>query len=173
MMTATIPPAEQDPRYSDPTAGPVGWVAVEHELASAGLSWLTTVRPDGRPHATPLITVADGPTVYFCTGPKEQKARNLTGNPHVVLTTGRNDLHGGLDVVVQGETERITDEVELQRLADAWLAKYGEEWHFEVGYRVFRHSAGGGGAAWVFAIRPRTIYGFGKDPYSQTRWRFA
>ena len=46
-------------------------------LEQAELYWLTTVRADGRPHVTPLIGIAEDAAVYFCTGLREQKARNL------------------------------------------------------------------------------------------------
>jgi hypothetical protein len=29
------------------------------------------------------------------------------------------------------------------------------------------------GVALVFEVAPKTIFGFGKAPYSQTRWRFG
>ncbi len=51
------------------------------------------------------------------------------------------------------------------------VGRYGEEWCFDVGNGAFLHS-GDGGEAWVFAVQATTVFGFGKDPYSQTRWRF-
>jgi len=50
-----------------------------------------------------------------------------------------------------------------------WERKYGAEWHFDVTEGGFR---GGGGVALVFRVAPVTAFGFGKGPYSQTRWRF-
>jgi hypothetical protein len=44
------------------------------------------------------------------TGATEQKALNLTGNPHVALTTGCNTWDAGLDVVVQGDAVQVTDD---------------------------------------------------------------
>ena len=52
-------------------------VDVAHVLERAELYWLTTVRADGRPHVTPLIAVTADGAVHFCTGLREQKARNL------------------------------------------------------------------------------------------------
>jgi general stress protein 26 len=169
---ATADPAQDlDARYGDPDAQPTSWESAASALADAELSWITTVRPDGRPHVTPLITVSEGSTVYFCTGPEERKSRNLADNHHVVLTTGSNSLHGGLDLVVEGDAVRVTDQASIRRLADAWVAKYGEEWRFGVGEGAFLHP-GGDGEAWVYAVVATTVFGFGKQPYSQTRWRF-
>src|SRR4030095_16288428 len=42
-------------------------------------------------------------------------------------------LAQGLDVVVEGTAVRVTDHDALQRLADAFEAKYGSVWHFDVG----------------------------------------
>src|SRR3954465_14917749 len=66
-----------DPRFSDPAAGPTPWPATVRALESAELYWLTTVRADARPPGTPVIGVLDGGGVHFCTGLREQKARNL------------------------------------------------------------------------------------------------
>jgi len=167
----TEPVTELDERYSEPEAVPTTWAEASRALADAELSWITTVRPDGRPHVTPLGTVWRDETLHFCTGPGERKAKNLATNPHVVLTTGNNKMSGGLDLVVEGEAVRVSDNALLLPLAEAWESKYGEDWHFDVSDGEFRH-ADGEGVAWVFAVRATTAFGFGKGPYSQTRWRF-
>jgi hypothetical protein len=65
---------------------------------------------------------------------------------------------------------RVTDEARLHRLAAAWQAKYGDEWHFDVTDGMFRHDAG---PALVFEIAATSVFGFHKgEPFSQTRWRF-
>ena len=69
-------------------------------LADAAIYWLSTVREDGRPHTTPLIAVWTGGAVHMCTGPDEQKAKNLSGNAHVIVMTG-NNRWDGLDVIVE------------------------------------------------------------------------
>ncbi len=103
------------------------WDGTARLLGDAELSWISTVRPDGSPHVTPLITVLHEGAVHFCTGPDERKARNLDANPAVVLTTGSNTLHGGTDVVLEGVAERVTGEDRIRGLGDAWAAKYGED----------------------------------------------
>ncbi|MFF8509450.1 pyridoxamine 5'-phosphate oxidase family protein [Streptomyces sp. NPDC015492] len=169
-MNPQNPRTDLDPRYSDATADPAPWAEAEALLAAAEVFWLTTVRPDGRPHVTPLIAVWSEGALHFCTGPDERKARNLEGNGSVVLTTGTPSLGGGLDLVVEGEAVRVTDDDRLAALAGAWVEKYGEEWRFEVRDGAF---LGDGGTALVFAVAPRTAFDFAKgDPFGQTRWRF-
>ena len=128
------------------------------------------MRPDGRPHVTPLIAAWLDRALYFCTGPDERKALNLAENPHCALTTGANALHEGLDIVVEGDAVRVTDDELLRRIAAAYVDKYGEEWRFEARDGAFHHSDGG--EAWVFEVAPARALGFGKGVYSQTRWRF-
>ncbi|RFU20306.1 pyridoxamine 5'-phosphate oxidase family protein [Geodermatophilus marinus] len=169
-MTTTAPTTEIDARYGDPGAAPRTWEEARDALAAAGTTFLVSVRPDGRPHVTPLITVWHDGALHFCTGAEERKARNLAADPRVALATGTGALHEGLDVVLEGTARRVTDRGTLQVLADAWEAKYGAEWHFDV---VDGGFAGEGGPALVFRVRPETAFGFGKAPYSQTRWRFT
>ena len=168
--TAPTPTTELDPRFSSPDATARPWSDAVAQLESAQTYWLTTVRPDGRPHVTPLIAVWHDGALYFSTGETERKARNLAGNAECILTTGCNGF-AGLDVIVEGTAERVRDEALLRRLADAYVAKYGEAWRFEVRDAAFFHEEGG--SALVFRVAPVTAFGFGKDePFSQTRWRF-
>jgi nitroimidazol reductase NimA-like FMN-containing flavoprotein (pyridoxamine 5'-phosphate oxidase superfamily) len=159
-----------DQRFSDPAAEPTPWADVVDVLEKAELYWITTVRPDGRPHVTPLIGVVVDEVAHFCTGLEEQKGRNLEHNSNVALTTGNNSWARGLDVVVEGTAVRITEEEPLRRLAEAWEAKYGSEWHWEVAEGMFRHSDGGGAA--VFRVEPTKVLAFAKDPHGQTTFPF-
>ncbi|MFI9078688.1 pyridoxamine 5'-phosphate oxidase family protein [Streptomyces sioyaensis] len=159
--------------YSSEGATATGWSAAVGGMTEADIFWLTTVRPDGRPHVTPLLAVWADDALHFCTGPGERKAKNLAANAHCVLTTstaGGNDLHAGLDVVVEGEAVRLQDEAALRRLAELYVEKYGSDWHFDVRDGAFH---GQGGRALVFRVEPVTAFGFGRgETYSQTRWRF-
>jgi nitroimidazol reductase NimA-like FMN-containing flavoprotein (pyridoxamine 5'-phosphate oxidase superfamily) len=165
------PTAAIDSRFSDPEAGPTPWHDVKDVLEQAELYWLTTVRADGRPHVTPLIGVWENGALHFCTGVGEQKARNLEHSSQVALTTGKNTWDQGLDVVVEGSAVRIADQDALQRLADAYEAKYGSVWHFDVGDGAFIGQ--GEDPAAVFRIEPAKVLAFAKDPHGQTAYRFA
>jgi|SRR5215207_5587803 len=169
-MPSLEPIVELDSRFSSADATPTPWDDARTRLQRAEVFWLTTVRPEGRPHVTPLISVCVDDALYFCTGESERKAKNLAANPYCVLTTGSNDLDAGLDVVVEGEAVRVTDDTRLRRLAEAYESKYGSDWHFDVRDGFF---VGEGGEALVYEVAPITAFGFGKGGvYSQTRWRF-
>jgi Pyridoxamine 5'-phosphate oxidase len=143
-------------------------------FASADTFWISTVRPDGRPHVTPLIAVWHDEAIWFTTGSEERKARNLSHNAACILTTGRSELsEGGLDVVLEGAAEHVTNDAALQPVAEAFAAKYGTDtWHFVVRDGAFAHHDAGGRAL-VFRVRPVRGLGFRKgEMSSQTTWRF-
>jgi pyridoxine/pyridoxamine 5'-phosphate oxidase len=169
-MTADYPVTELDQRYSSENATPIPWLQAVASLEQAEVFWISTVRANGHPHVTPMIAVWLDQALYFCTGPREQKAANLAANPHLTIITGCNTLQDGLDIVVEGNAVQLTDKVALQRVADRYLAKYGSDWAFTVTENGFN---GDGGFALVFEVTPTTAYGFGKgEAFSHTRWRF-
>jgi hypothetical protein len=164
------PAAVLDGRFSDPAAVAVPWDETRRALEDGELFWISTVRRDGRPHVTPLVAVWLDDAIHFSTGPGEQKAVNLARNPQVILTTGCNGWDRGLDVVVEGEAERVVEHDRLLRLASAWATKWDGRWQFEVADGVFRQDDGG--EALVFAVAPTKILAFGKGTFSHSTYRF-
>jgi nitroimidazol reductase NimA-like FMN-containing flavoprotein (pyridoxamine 5'-phosphate oxidase superfamily) len=168
-----------NPRYGDASQTAPPWEDIDRRLAEAQLYWLITVRVDGRPHAVPLCGVWHEEAFYFCTGEQEQKMRNLEANAHVAITAGPLGANGwsqGKDIVVEGRAERVTDNATLQRLADAWLSKYGDDWRFAVqdgGFVELTESGDGtGGLAQVFRVAPAKAIVFG-DAHGQTTYRLS
>jgi general stress protein 26 len=168
---------EIDPRYGDASATAPPWPDIERQLTDAQLYWIITVRTDGRPHAVPLVGVWHDGAFAFCTGAEEQKQRNLDANPHVAVTTGSTGAGGwdsGREVVVEGTAVRVTDRDALQVLADAWSAKYGDDWRFEVRGEEFVELGSSGGAteggARVYRVAPAKVLAFGGG-HGQTRYR--
>jgi nitroimidazol reductase NimA-like FMN-containing flavoprotein (pyridoxamine 5'-phosphate oxidase superfamily) len=129
-MPLESPRTELDSRFSTPDAAALPWKDAEHRLLNAGVFWISTVRPAGRPHVVPLIAVWLDGALYFATGEDEQKATNLATNSRVSITTGGNSFSPGLDIVVEGEATIVSDDAKLRRVADAFVAKYGESWRF-------------------------------------------
>jgi uncharacterized pyridoxamine 5'-phosphate oxidase family protein len=167
----TAPTSELDQRFSSPGVRATPWETVRDALSAAEIFWISTVRPDGRPHVTPLMTVLIDDELYFCTGPTEQKARNLEANTNVALTTGAGSMAEGLDLVVEGDVVRVTDVPTLSAAAERYRSKYG--WTFE-GRDGALHSDDGG-EAYLFRVDASAAFAFGKgdDHFSQTRYRFA
>jgi general stress protein 26 len=158
--------------YSDPAATAVEWDETRRVLETAELFWISTVRADGRPHVTPVVAAWVEGAVWFCTGADEQKFANLRGNPHVVLTTGCNGWDGGLDVVVEGDAVRVTDDVVLSRVAEAFTAKWDGRWQYTARDGCF-HDADGRGEALVFSVTPVKVFAHAKgDPFGATTHRF-
>jgi hypothetical protein len=61
----------------------------------------------------------------------------------------------------------VRDVPHLQKVADAFLAKYGSDWAFEVtDDGMFR------GPSLVYRLQPTQALGFGKGNFSHTRWDF-
>jgi nitroimidazol reductase NimA-like FMN-containing flavoprotein (pyridoxamine 5'-phosphate oxidase superfamily) len=170
---ATEPIGELDERFSDPDAQITPWATTREVLEEAELSWITTVRADGRPHVTPLVAVWVDDALHFATGTGEQKAVNLAGNPHVVMTTGCNSWDRGLDVMVEGEAHRVTDRARLERLAREWRTKWNGEWRYDVVEDGFAHpdDSNADGPVLVFEVRAAKVLAFGKSPFSHTRYR--
>jgi general stress protein 26 len=169
----TEPLAELDERFSDPGATPTPWEATREVLEGAQLSWITTVRADGRPHVTPLVAVWLDDAVHFATGSGEQKALNVARNPHVVVTTGCNRWNEGLDVMVEGEARRVTDRATLERLSAAWATRWNGEWRYRAVDGGFAHTDGpdADGPVLVFSVKASKILAFGKGGFSHTRYR--
>lgn len=165
------PTTELDERFSDPGTRATSWAEAREVLEGAQISWISTVREDGRPHVTPLVAVWLEGALHFCTGAGEQKALNLAHHPHVVLSTGCDRWDEGLDVMVEGEAERVTDRATLDRLAAAWAAKWdGRSWRYQVSDEGFHHE-GDDGLVPVFAVRPTKVLAFGKGTFTHTRHR--
>ena len=88
-----------------------------------------------------------------------------------------------------GNRESLVNVLRLRRVADAYVAKYGEGWRFAIHHGAFYPDTGSvpeGGEAGVlvFEVTPTKAFGFGRGEllaggpwradarYSQTRWRF-
>jgi general stress protein 26 len=158
--------------FSSPGAAATEWSQGRDELAGAEVYWLSTVRPDGRPHVTPLLGIWLEGAFYFCTGPDERKAKNLAANGHCVVTTGQSTLDG-LDLVIEGTADIVGDDAELGRVATTYESKYGPHFTAPDGTWSGLGDAMRRAEVLVYRVTPETGFGFGKGgTYSQTRWGF-
>ena len=149
----------------------ISWEEAFGLLKRADTCWLSTTRPDGRPHVMPLRAVAVGDALYLSTGEASQKGMNLARNPHCAITTSGY----GFDAVLEGEAVKVTDEATLHQVADAYLAKY--EWPREVRDGAFygENAPTAGPAPYgVYRIESSVAFLLGQTPaFGSVRWTFA
>ena len=132
--------------------------------------FLGTVRPDGRPHAAGVgVAVHDG-FLYFTSGPATRKSENLRLNAACTLSL-RLD---GIDLVLEGTAERVTDAATLELVASlyrdgGWPATAAGD-VIEAPYSA--QSAGPG--PWhLYRFTVSTAFGVGlREPHGASRWRF-
>src|SRR5437763_16174643 len=75
--------------------------------------FVATVRPDGRPHSAGVgATWVDG-ALYFVGGPGTRRSRNLAVNPACTVSVRLR----GIDLVLEGEAQRVTDSSTLEPVA--------------------------------------------------------
>jgi nitroimidazol reductase NimA-like FMN-containing flavoprotein (pyridoxamine 5'-phosphate oxidase superfamily) len=161
-----------DLRYSHPDAVATGWDETRRVLETAQVFWISTVRTDGRPHVTPAVAVWLDGVIHFCSGATQQKALNLRDNPHVILTTGCNHWEKGLDVMVEGDAVRITDDDRLKRLAQMWATKWDGSYQFLVRDGCF-YNQGDSKPVFVFSVTPTKVYAFTRGNHGgHTRHQF-
>ena len=131
---------------------PWSW-AVERLLKSHNY-WLSTTRPDGRPHSMVIWGLWLNEAFCFSTGKDSRKARNLAANPHCVVSTA----NAAEAVIVEGTAELLDISEEFGK---AYKAKY--DWVID------------GNEGNFYRVRPRVVFGLLENNFTgaATRWQFA
>jgi uncharacterized pyridoxamine 5'-phosphate oxidase family protein len=153
---------------------PVPWSraleALDATEPQARLTFLATTRPDGRPHLAGVGAVWQDDKVYFVSGPGTRKSRNVDENPAVAISFSLT----GMDLVIEGQARRVTDDATLERVA----ARYAREgWPARVldGAFTYDYSAPSAGPPpwYLYEVEPVTAFGvLSAEPGGATRWRF-
>jgi hypothetical protein len=156
------------PGYGLPTGGkgllPWGWA--EQRLKKSHNYWITTVKPDGSPHASPHTMVIWGLWQHgrflFSTGGTSRKARNLAQNKKCVVCT--EDAHEA--VIVEGIAE-IADVHARRKFLPAYERKYKFDMKAMKDDILAMKEP-------VFAVRPRVAFGLWEKHFinKSTRWKF-
>lgn len=168
-MSDSDPDAALGP-FSSPGAQTTPWASALAVLGEAEVFWLSTVRPDGRPHVTPLLAAWSLGGLCFTTGSQERKALNLEHNPRCVLTTGTNALTG-VDVVIEGVASVVDERSERERAVADFERKYGAHLTSPEGAWYRLGEAVIVGDTRLYRVAPTVGFAFGKLPTSsQTRY---
>jgi hypothetical protein len=142
----------------DEGSGLLPWNWAEERLQKAHNFWVASTRPDGQPHVMPVWAVWMEGALYFSTGAKSRKARNLRANPACVICAE----HSRGQIVIEGEAKRLSDPKLWKRFA----AVYEKKYDFDMS---------GYSAEPFYAVRPRIVFGLWEKDFvgSATRWRFG
>jgi PPOX class probable F420-dependent enzyme len=95
---------------------------VQERLRSDKMIWLTSVRPDGRPHNIPVWFLWEGATILLFSKSNAQKVRNLQQNRSVTLAL--DNTSDGQDVVVLEGTAELLGRGEGREGLQAYGEKY-------------------------------------------------
>lgn len=133
--------------------------------------FLSTVRPDGRPHTAGLGVLWIDGDLYFTSSPRTRKSRNLAANPACTLS-GRLE---GLDIVFEGEATRVTDRSTLERAASIYR---DAGWPAEVEGKAFTAPFSAPSEPPppynLYRMTFHTVFGLATaEPSGATRWRFT
>ncbi len=155
------PDALQEPSDSTHSLKPWAW-ALER-LEKSHNYWIATSRPEGQPHLMLVWGIWLENALWFSTGPRTRKAKNLAAHPRCVLGTEDADEA----VIVEGITAQVEDAGTKKRFAAAYNHKYGGD----IEPLLESH------AGLVYRVDPQV--GFGQDEHAEnfieavTRWKFT
>ncbi len=98
---------------------------IDQRLHDNLIIWLTTVRPDGRPHSVAVWFLWDGESILIFSKPNQQKLHNIEHNPNVVLAID-NTNEGDDPIVLEGQATLLTNS-DVDTTLAAYAAKYDEK----------------------------------------------
>jgi hypothetical protein len=163
---------------------PIEWSQVEAQLVDLRTHddpqspnrptfWLTTLNADGSPHVTSVGALWHRGSLWFQTGERTRKAKNVARDPRCTISVATK----GFDVMVAGEARRVTTPSDVAAVAALWA---------EGGWPAEPDAAGTGITApfnaptlgpspwFVYEVEPRTATAVGttEEVPGSTRWRF-
>jgi len=152
----------------DELDGLLPWSWADERLAASRNFWVVTASSDARPHALPVwgVWVSQRERFAFSCAPSSRKARNIRGNPQVVVA-----VDDTVECVsIEGRAQEISGAV-----ADTYVAAYARKYESDPDKQV----------ALADFLRANTIFeviperGFGiierEDEFAQraTRWAWS
>lgn len=146
---------------ADQGGGLLPWAWALARIEESSDFWVATVRPDGRPHLSPVWAVWDGDALWFSAAPRSAKMRNIRAGSGVSVSTEDPEN----PVVLDGIVELVTDAERLLRFVDVMNRKYHTDYPVEL--FAPEHAA-------VGRVRPERAIGLRSSDFegSPTRWTF-
>jgi PPOX class probable F420-dependent enzyme len=135
--------------------------------------WLATINPDGSPHVTGIGALWKDGALWFQTGDRTRKGRNLARDPRCTLTVATHEF----DLAVEGEARKVTDPATVAAIAeryaaDGWPARVDDSGE---AITAEYSAPSAGRPPWrVYRLVPHAATALGTvDPGGATRWHFA
>ncbi len=161
-----------DPQGHD--VRPLPWEEARARIDAARFYFLTTVHTSGRPHTRPVLAVWTGEALCTTSTRTAQKGRNLKSDPRCSVAIIADDMH----IVVEGTASPVQGETALQRVADAYRAKYNwpvtvVDGGFEAPYAA---PAAGPPPYEPYQVTATEVYGWGANDIigaRHTHWSFS
>jgi PPOX class probable F420-dependent enzyme len=133
----------------------LSWKWAVDRLSKAHNYFLSTVRPDGRPHVMPVWGVWVDRVFYFSTGRQSRKSKNLSQNPRCVVCPE----DAAEAVMLEGTAREIKEKSTRGRFVVAYKKKY--DWDM------------GDTEDPIYKVSPVVMFGIAEDGHSNpTRWRY-
>jgi PPOX class probable F420-dependent enzyme len=98
--------------------------SIAEALERQTVVWVSSVRPDGRPHLLPLWFVWDGDSILVFSKPHAQKVRNVQASPRVMVGVGEPAADWDVELL-EGVAE-LLPLVSADVLPESFAAKYRE-----------------------------------------------
>jgi hypothetical protein len=153
------------PGYGLPKSkkGMLPWKWAEDWLNKSRQYWIATTRPDGRPHVMVVWALWMDGVLYFSTGSKSRKARNLARNPHCTMCTEKADEA----VILEGTVDTEKDVECIRQFLRLYEKKYKLDMSGMAGDWLNLKEP-------VFRVRPKLGFGLEEKTFatSATRWTF-
>jgi PPOX class probable F420-dependent enzyme len=97
---------------------------IDERLRNDPIIWLSTVRPDGRPHSVAVWFLWDGDEILIFSIPDNQKIRNIRHDPRVFLAL--DDTKQGEDVITVEGVAELIDDPAVNTTLPAYAQKYAD-----------------------------------------------
>lgn len=141
--------------------GLLSWSWAEQRLIRSHDYWVASVWPDGRPHVMPVWGAWNQSALWFSSGGKSRKARNLMADPRCAVTTD-DPL---TPIVLEGSAELIDNRALLAIFINRINVKYQAS--FTLDFLDPEVNA-------CFKVKPSKVIGLSHENFtgSPTRWEF-
>jgi len=150
-MTEPIASRPHMPGYGTETSekGLIPWAEAEQRLIASTNYWVATVSADGAPHLMPVWGVWHGGLLWFSSGGRSRKVRNIAAAPRCTIS-----IEDALSpVILSGVATITTDRADIRTFVEVANAKYEGGYYSEEFLDPAANATVKLAPEWAFALR--------------------